>query len=434
MLLEVNIENFYSFKDRTTFSMEATKYDNDKLPFNYIEDNRISILKGAVIFGANASGKSNLIISLKYIRHLVETSFQKGVRDFEKFRLNGDSQNKPTSFEIKFLMENQIFRYGFKIEKTYVVEEWLYRTFNIFRSREVPLFIRKRQNFKIFSDYKKESSLIVKQDKVRENSLFLPVVAQFNGLISLSIMKWFEKLNAFSCIHNSDTFETYTYERLSNEKEKIKIVEFLKSADFGISGLEDEIITLKDLGIADEKKAPKDMPKELIDNIVKGNTKVAKSLHPKYNDNQEFLGYEGFQIAEESDGTQTLFKLAGPILETLEKGEILVIDELDSTFHTKMTEKIVKLFNSKLNKNNAQLIFATHDTNLLTQNLFRRDQIWFVEKNNYGESNLFSLIDFGIRKDTLLEKNYLDGKYGAIPYISELSISLDEECDYEEEL
>ena len=125
-------------------------------------------------------------------------------------------------------------------------------------------------------------------------------------------------------------------------------------------------------------------------------------------------------MGDESDGTKKLFELTGAIIETLDKGEVLVIDELDNSFHTKITEEIIKLFHSEKNINNAQLIFVSHDTNILTQRLFRRDQIWFTEKDIYGETKLFSLIDFGTRKDTSLEKNYLAGKYGSIPIITEL--------------
>jgi AAA15 family ATPase/GTPase len=130
-------------------------------------------------------------------------------------------------------------------------------------------------------------------------------------------------------------------------------------------------------------------------------------------------------MEEESQGTQKFFEMAGPILESLENGEVLVIDEMAGSLHTKMVQKLVQLFNSDKNTNNAQLIFTSHDTNLLSQELFRRDQMWFTEKNNYGESTLFSLIDFKgvrVRNDASIEKNYLNGVYGAIPYINTLSV------------
>ena len=206
------------------------------------------------------------------------------------------------------------------------------------------------------------------------------------------------------------------------EKQKERIIDFLRSADFGIVDLQEKSLSIDEL---EEKLKNDNFPLDLIEEIKKdGGLKSIETYHHKY-ENKKFVGLEPLSIGSESDGTKKLFELSGAIIEALDNGEILIIDELDNSFHTKMTEAIIKLFNSEKNIHNAQLIFASHDTNILTQKLFRRDQIWFTEKDIYGATHLYSLIDFGTRKDTSLEKNYLEGKYGSIPVITEL------EYDYE---
>jgi AAA15 family ATPase/GTPase len=417
MLIEFSVENFRSFKDRVTLSLEATKYDNKKLPNNHVTIGELDLLKSSVIFGPNASGKSNVINAMSIMRKIVEFSVQSGVKRNYAFLLDSDSSRKPTEFEIKFLAKDVIYKYGFKFEENLVVGEWLYCSKNISGSKESLMFLRELQKIEAHGKYKKESSLIIEANKTRKNALFLPTVAQFNGTISLQIMDWFAYLNAFSCLHDLNDYESYTIKRLKNREETEKIANFIKLADFGISSIEFNEITIDDL-----KKNKINLAKKFINDISEEQLSNIQTLHPKYDEQKEFLKFEKFDFKDESDGTQSFIKLAGAIFEVIENGEILVIDEFDSSFHPKMTEQLVKLFNSDRNTKNAQLIFTTHNTNLLSQKLFRRDQIWFTEKNNYGESSLFSLVDFGVRKDASLEKNYLNGKYGAIPYINELSI------------
>ncbi len=414
MLIDFTVENYKSIKDSMTFTMEATAIKDHSE--NIFKDGKKTLLKSAVIYGPNASGKSNLLNAMNFMRHFIEnsaTEYKKSDKiDVEPFKLNSHTANQPSLFEVTFMCNEIKYRYGFKIDNNIVHDEWLFHT----KVRETKLFIRTGQEFDLSTSFS-EGHLIVKEDKTRENALFLSVVAQFNGSISQDISDWFEQFNITSNV-DENKFEHYTLNMLADSSKKSKILQLLLSVDMGIKDVE-----MKTTDI-DYENAPSFI-KKIIQEDKTEKSKITQSeiitKHMQYNEQNEYVGDIEFKLKNESTGTKKFLLLAGPIVETLYNGEILVIDELDNSFHTQMTEFIVALFNSKeTNPKKAQLIFATHDTNLLTHKLFRRDQIWFVEKNIYGESELFSLIDFGARKDTSLEKNYLEGKFGGVPHIYNL--------------
>lgn len=414
MLIDFTVENYKSFKDSITFSMEATTLKDHSE--NIFKCGKKNLLKSAVIYGPNASGKSNILEAMNFMRNFVENSATEYKANdsinVESFQLNTLTKNSPSLFEATFIHNNIKYRYGFRLDNKAVQDEWLFQT----KTRETKLFIRTNQKFDLSKTFS-EGNLIVKENKTRENALFLSVVAQFNGSISKSIVDWFTQFNVTSNVEKN-RFEHYTLEMLTNSENKSKILQLLLSVDMGIKDVD-----MKTTDIEYEK-APSFI-KEIIQEEKAEKSKITQSeivtKHMQYNEENEYIGDIEFQLHNESIGTKKFLLLAGPIVETLNNGEILVIDELDNSFHTQMTEFIIALFNStKTNPKNAQLIFATHDTNLLTHKLFRRDQIWFVEKNIYGVSEIFSLIDFGARKDTSLEKNYLEGKFGGVPHIYNL--------------
>jgi len=415
MLIDFTVENYKSIKDTTSFTMEATAIkDHSENIFN--DKNKI-LLKSAVIYGSNASGKSNLLDGMDFMRSFVENSaidYKPNEKIYvEAFKLNTQTKDKPSLFEITFISDEIKYRYGFRLDENTIHDEWLFHTTNI---RETKLFIRTKQEFELSKAFS-EGRLIVKENKTRENALFLSVVAQFNGNISKNISNWFNQFNITSNV-DKNKFEHYTVDILNNQEQRSKILQLLLSVDMGIKDVE---LKKSDVNYDSIPSKLKEMINE--DEIKEGSLTRAEIItkHMQYNKNNEYIADIDFKLHNESTGTRKFLLLAGPIVETLLNGEILIIDELDNSFHTQMTEFIVQLFNSKeTNPKNAQLIFATHDTNLLTHKLFRRDQIWFVEKNIYGESEIFSLIDFGARKDTSLEKNYLEGKFGGIPHIYNL--------------
>jgi AAA15 family ATPase/GTPase len=223
------------------------------------------------------------------------------------------------------------------------------------------------------------------------------VVAQFNGELSGKIFRWFNRLIINREISISATM-------LDNIKQKYKIMEFIKIAD---------------LQIEDISK---------VSEIVKGYELFSyKTSHYKYNGNNNIVDLADIGLYCESTGTQKMVALAEPLIDALSNGKILVIDELDTSLHPLITHKIIELFNGPDNKNNAQLIITTHDTNLLSKKLFRRDQIWFTEKDKYGRSDLYSLVNFQVRKDASYEKDYLMGKYEAIPFVGDSSQLFDDD-------
>lgn len=430
MLVNFRVENFKSFKEYTEFSMEATKLKNLK-ESNTFEVNNITLLKSAVVYGANASGKSNLLQAINKMRNIISdsVSIEKMSKYIHQpFLLNSESERKETIFEVEFIINEILYRYGFMIDLNgMILSEHLFQRKLQSRAKEVVLFEREKQKIVIGTLFK-EGKLI--EDKTRNNTLFLSVVAQFNGEISREILKWFSEFNVISNL-KKDFFENYSHSALEDENFKDKIINFIKKADVGIYSINNKKIKFEDL-INQENINEDDLnslPKEVIDSLQNDGLSTIETQHMQYNEKNEFVQLKSFDLEFESDGTQILLALSGPIIDTLSRGGTLVIDELDNSLHTELVEAIIKIFNSKeANPNNAQLIFTTHDTNLLNQELFRRDQIWFTQKDIYGVSELYSLVEYGrgkARDDLVLEKNYLEGKFGAKPHISSLSFEVD---------
>lgn len=441
MLVNFRIENYKSFKEFTEFSMQATKLKNLK-ESNSFDINNISLLKSAVVYGANASGKSNLLNAMKDMKKIILSSLnlQKEYKH-KPFLLNTDTEEKPTIFELEFIIEKILYRYGFEIRKdATILEEWLHQKKMEPRAKETVLFKRVKQDITISAKFKEGKSL---ESKTREDALFLSVVAEFNGEVSLSIIEWVENFMILFSL-NDNEFKFISYLALDYTDMQKNIINFINSSDVGISTLTtkessfDELtkISLNENGL--DSKLTKKFSKALKKSIeeIEGKKieekdipKKIQTQHMMYNKENKFQTYKTFDLDMESAGTQRLLSFSGPILMTLDMGRVLVIDELDNSLHPDLVKAIIKLFNSKeTNPKNAQLIFTTHDTNLLDQSLFRRDQIWFTEKDIYGATDLYSLVEYGkgkTRDDLALEKNYLDGKFGATPNIGSLVTEAD---------
>ena len=416
MLIEFSIGNYRSFKQKVTFSMEAAnlvaiekKLDEDNL---FAVDEDLSLLKSAAIYGANASGKSNLVKALNFMKMFMINSSKdtQSVDDIpvEPFRLSTETENKPSYFELVFIMDGQKYRYGFEATQKKIVTEWLCY---IPTKRETKLFKRDIDGFNIAKKYNAEGL----QQKTRDNALFLSVSAQFNVDIAEKILDWLTNhLNIISGLSNR--YLSYTINCLLKDKNKSDIIELIKNLDLGI---ENVIIEEKELKL-------EDIPDELREFIKKSGQLQATSIittHKKFDSDGNRESNEQFDLNEhESEGTNKVFSLAGILLDTLSEGKTLVIDEFDARLHPLISKAIVELFNSnQTNSYNAQLIFITHDTNLLNNKLLRRDQIWFTEKDRYGATTLYSLAEYKIRNDASFESDYIKGKYGAIPYLGDLS-------------
>ena len=423
MILQFSIKNHRTFKKRAVLSLIASNYDkntreNENITFN--EKFGLRLLKNAVIYGANASGKSKLLDAFAFMRHFVLNSSKEGQKgdeiDVHPFKLNSATEKEPSEFEIIFIYKDILYRYGFESTRNKVISEWLYYKP---KTKEIELFYRENNKYDTHSrSFSKKT--VIKEGLVRDNALLLSVAAQFNDKTSIGVLDWFKRLKTLSGLNESG-YQGYTMGKTEDPIHKAKILDLLKAADLGIKD-----IKLQKLDI---EKLPKDLPREVRDKILRevNEEKVefisdVLTTHKKYDANGKSIDSVNFSLDDdESSGTRKFFALTGPILDVIENGYTLVIDELDSKLHPNLVCKIVSLFNSKeLNPKNAQLIFNTHDTNLLSTGLFRRDQIWFTGKNKFGEAKLYSLADFKsdkVKKNEPYEENYIRGKYGAVPFL-----------------
>ncbi|WP_448573724.1 AAA family ATPase [Trichothermofontia sp.] len=421
MLIEFRVGNYRSFKEPVTFSMVAANLvSKDKsLDENnvFAIDHDLKLLKSAAIYGANSSGKSNFVKALSFMKWFIinsskETQSTEKIR-VERFKLSTETDTKPTFFEIAFLIDKKQYRYGFTATCDEVLSEWL---FYIPRFRETKLFERKLNNFSISKTYKADGI----QQKTRRNALFLSVSAQFNVEIAENILEWFtNKVKIVSGLDDRG-YRGYTLSCLINDRNNREILQLLRKLDLGFGDVkvEESELTM-DL-------FPSELPDEIKNLILKsGGGKIAsiQTIHRRFDETGQVIATELFDLDDqESEGTQKVFALAGPLVDTLKDAKVLIIDEFDARIHPLLSRAIVELFNSNtMNPNNAQLIFMTHDTNLLSNRLFRRDQIWFAEKNRYGATDLYSLAEYKVRNDASFENDYIQGKYGAIPYIGDLS-------------
>ncbi len=437
MLIEFSVGNFRSFKEKVTLSMVASNTsarDPNVNKNNTIEvSDKLTLLTSAAIYGANASGKSNIVKALAFMRNFVLTSANMLQTDepilVEPFRLSTETENEPSYFEIVFILNNIQYRYGFEVNSQQIISEWL---FSVLNKREAKLFIREMDKINPSPiNFKESKGLDV---KTRSKALFLSVVAQFNGVIAQSILNWFNRIAVVSGLDDT-AYRAYTIRQIFEGQYKDLIVQLVKSLDIDIN----EII-----GIKLEKNKfslPSNMPEEIRTLIIKslkdGDFFTVKTKHPKLNAQGKPVDSVTFDMdLNESHGTQKIFYLAGPIIDVLTQGKVLIIDEMEARLHPLITRKLIQLFNAiDTNPKRAQLIFTTHDTNLLSNKLFRRDQIWFIEKDTFCASQLYSLAeikvdDSKVRNDASFEDDYLQGRYGAIPFIGKIqTIDLDGKRD-----
>lgn len=430
MLIELSVANYRSFRDEVTFSMVASAIEAEGARLDernqFAAPGDIKLLTSAAIYGANASGKSNLVAAIAFMRRFVLTSSNISELDegiaVEPYRLGQETDSQPSFFEVVFIAEEQHYRYGFEANAERVVTEWLHlvptlRTPNLNEDDldEVVLFDREGDDIEIGDEFKAEGLDLI--DRTRSNALFLSVVAQFAGPRAQTVIKWFRTCNAVRGLFDY-TLLPYTINQMRKGDAAERIEDFVRSLDLGIDGIQlamdqesadfhprqtQEIRTQR----GERSESTKDVPLNI------------KTVHRQYDDEGNVVDVELFDMYEhESQGTQKLFALSGPLLDTLEKGKILFVDELDARLHPLLICEIVNLFNDPdKNTNDAQLIFVTQDTNLLSHQLLRRDQIWFTEKDYQGASHLYSLVEFRIDNDAPFEKDYIQGRYGAIPYL-----------------
>jgi uncharacterized protein len=415
MLIMFRVKNFTSFHNEVILDMRATSYKEH--PTHIIPFRDFRLLKTVAIYGANASGKSNLISALYSFKHYMfnhlfeEKSENSQIKDSDEKRgaiaiesfLLSDPVDNCIEFEIIFEHNSILYQYGFSFEKSKILTEWLYIDNALVFDRKDTLDIEYGGKYKaLLKDYK----------KYREDRLYLSVLDYFatdkvKELID-NFKDFFQsKLNIYfeiffeSSIKGTMSTVGFSNRLVENEDFRKKVAEYIKHIDTGIIDLiiENEVKTINRSG---EKK---EMP-------------VIKTLHSVYNMNGDNVKTRLFDLHQESTGTLRFFSFIQNVLILLENGGVFIIDELSARLHPLLTKFILDIFQSEINNKNAQLIFTTHDTSILNKEQLRRDEILFIEKNVKGESALFSLADLKtIRQDATYNKDYFNGKYGAIPII-----------------
>ena len=411
MLIRFSFKNFKSFKEENVLDMEATSLKEHE--YNLVKTDQVNLLKVAAIYGANASGKTNVLQAFDYMkkRILVSDDSKKNSPIDEDNVYSYMINNEPISLEVEILAKNnKIYKYGFDVLKDSIVSEWLYiKKINKFYS----IFEREKNNVTMKSNNK-----ISGLANIDERTLFLNIYSKidkdnedFNN-----VYDWFVNANYLDL--GNPRFEDFINTRislkiLSDEKYKKELLRFIKTFDSGIEGI-------------------KTTPNSLEE--VQNNNRVVKvELIHRGDDNE----LKALPLELESNGTRKMFHLFDFFMDALRNGMVLFIDELDAKLHPLLTRYIINLFhNSETNIGNGQLIYSTHDTVNLNKETFRRDEIWFTEKNRDGVSEMYALSDYilddedgnnksskKVRNDATYNKDYLTGRYGAIPVLEEFEIS-----------
>ncbi|MHB1267795.1 MAG: AAA family ATPase [Acidithiobacillus ferriphilus] len=436
MLIEFSVANFRSIEARQTLSMVASA-DAAHLQHNVspVQEKNLRLLRSAAIYGPNAAGKSNLLRAVETLRQMVWASAagQEGQRlPVVPFLLSKESTGEPSAFEILFMADDGVrYHYACEVSPERVYKEWLVayphgRPQRWFEREYVP----QTQSYDWwfgpnFKGERKERE--VWQNFTRSNALFLSTAIQFNNAQLRPTFTWItQRLIVLLPGVGVNFNPALSLELL--QKEKNRVMHFMHAADIGIDRLD---LQEEDLVPAPPSPGPvmpgtarlrieiglppgEGLPPGISPQIPKAYRVMA--LHKMLDANEEVP----LDIIDESDGTRKLFEYVGGWVRALDWGATLLVDELDRSLHPFLTRFLIERFNNTANEKNAQLVFTTHDTTLLDPALLRRDQIWFVEKDKRRSTHLYSLLDYSPRKDEALERGYLKGRYGAIPFIGTL--------------
>jgi AAA15 family ATPase/GTPase len=421
MLVEFRVKNFRSLRDEQVLSLVAST-DKTLLDTHALGTGLKAaphLLKSAVVYGANASGKSNLIKALQYMRGVVleSAALQPGQTydRLQPFRLDAGSGNQSTGFEVTFIVDGVRYQYGFAMTSQRIVSEHLlvFKAFKPQRWFERHFDAESGKDVYDFGPSLKGAKTLW-EGATRPNALFLSMAVQLNSDALRPVFDWFaNRLVIFN--EQSPLSPQFSVQMLKADAQRKAICEFLRAADISIADIE---VATKQAMVHSIRfdlatgKREEEASEQAIDEV-------------KFHHVTE-QGKAVFDLMDESSGTRNLLSLTGPILDILNKGLTLLVDELDTSLHTLLVQALVRLFHRpEVNTGGAQLILTTHDTSLLdAYGLFRRDQIWFVEKRPDQSSSVYPLLDFSPRRNEALERGYLQGRYGALPFLRSQSLGL----------
>ena len=425
MLIEATIKNFRSIKEQVVFSMLASNEADMAETKTFSIDDKRALLKNALIYGPNGSGKSNLLKALLFMKRFILTSGKMSSSDkinVEPFYFDSNSKNEPSMFEVVFFKEKFKYRYGFEVTNEKVISEWLFVDYSI---RETKIFVRNEQDISIGgrSDIPKKAIKIT-----RDNGLLLAVSDQLNSKIAQEVFEWFKKLNVLPNLSSNHIEITAA---LLNSKEENPLKQIIKEtilkADIGIVSTEIKENTYTYKELSEKKNIPEPilnyfMNEEIINSQDTITEYEIYMNHNIFDENNILLGNKKIELEQESKGTQRLFALLGPLFNAIFNNGVLFIDEFDNGLHPLLLEKILELTSSKLFMNlKYQIIFVTHYTPFLNFSKIRKDQIWFTDKAEFGNTRLTALLEYkSVRKDINVEKTYLNGIFGAVPAIENI--------------
>jgi AAA15 family ATPase/GTPase len=424
MLIEFKFKNYRSFRDEATLSMEATGLGMFKN--SLISYGSLNLLPSVAIYGKNGGGKSNVIrafwLAVQFIKNAQRTQHENAKIPVIPFALNDYSTDEPTEFEFIYTLDGIKYWYSFTATKERVYKESLYHSP---KGQRALVFNRENQSFN-FTEEKAKRKLI--SEAVAQNQLFFSIACTMNDTACVNAMKWFRELLYFSRDYSDIPKQLLDYSNNTNMLQAIS--DYAKAADFGIESMQFEIDSKE---IKDDLSFPENMPEgvkaaltqfmhilsETSNNSetrLKMNEVKATSKHQGINADGKTVLYP-LELSDESDGTRKLMSIAPAIESVLSKGGILVIDEIEKELHPMLVDFVVAKFQSKQsNPNGAQLIFTTHNTELMNMEILRKDQLYFADKNREdGASELYSISEFSTRTTDNIRKGYLLGKYGATP-------------------
>ncbi len=422
MLIEFSITNFLSFYEKQTFSLVASKSKELEETHTFSVQSKAKqprLLHAAAIYGANAAGKSNLLAAMRVMREIILSSAKESQvgEPIQGIQAHALHKKEATEFEIVFFKEGIRYQYGFAVTAQRVLEEWLF----VFETSRAQQWLSrvynpdsKKYEWLINATYIKGNKEVLKET-TRDNALFISTAAMLNSKPFENIIEWFQMNLQIDKTENFSPQKTIEFCETPEGKEKI--IKFLQTADISINAiqLKEENFSIDMLPM----EIPQDIKEKLLQKIITEFKQSPKVHILSFIHKTEDGNFFELPLDSESRGTKNLFEIAGVWLNILEQGRVICIDELESSLHPSITRFLIELFhNPEINTSHAQLIFTTHNTTLLDTDLLRRDQIWFAEKDAMQTSKVYPLSDFSPRKDESLQKGYLQGRYGALPFIS----------------